>query len=395
MQILAARLGIVTGKGERMLLSCASQYVPPGLIGCLCCVAHQTWRPFAGNRCTRVKRTGCSGDGACSTHSTLSRRVRTIISSPTRSVCLITVSLYIPAGIIFTDLAELLGTAIAFHLCVPPRRLPILHVLIVPAFSLIPKLPLYAGVLLTSLDVFIVLIAFNSYPSEKRNRSITAFEVLISCLVLTVLGSFIVLIVKLSPDWGDLFEGYLPSSTVVSGGALYVSVGIVGATVMPHALFLGSKLATIERMGDHEHDYKGRTASSAKPVSSSDHLGIELAALPEMRHRSPTAPSLHMPQPVPMPSFPLSPASKESRSAKFIRTHLHHAQLDIATSLFCFALVVNSAILIVASAAFYYGAGAEDVTGVQEGNLFSAHALIKSRVGEGEIAYPVLQAACC
>lgn len=92
---------------------------------------------------------------------------------------------------------------------------------------LIPKIPLYAGVLLTSLDVFVVLIVFNSYPNESRNKSITAFEILISAMVLTVLSSFLVLLVRLSPDWGDVFEGYLPSSTIIGPGALYISVGYV------------------------------------------------------------------------------------------------------------------------------------------------------------------------
>lgn len=248
-------------------------------------------------------------------------------------------------------------------------------------FSLIPQIPLYAGVLLTSLDVLIVLVAFNSYPSEKRNRSITAFELLISALVLTVFASFLVLIVKLSPIWGDVFEGYLPSNAVVSSGALYVSVGIVGATVMPHALFLGSKLATIQRTDDEV----GHTTDVHEEGQ------LELATITSPRRRAATGVSLHMPQPTPMPAYPFSDAEDKPvvRTERFIRTHLHHAQVDIASSLFCFALVVNSAILIMSGAAFYYGSSGNgessgDLAGVQEGNLFSAHALIKARVGQGK-----------
>lgn len=237
---------------------------------------------------------------------------------------------------------------------------------------LIPKLPLWAGVLLTSLDVLIVLVAFNSYPSEKRNKSITAFEILISTLVLTVLASFVALIVKLSPNWGDVFYGYIPSHAIISNGALYISVGIIGATVMPHALFLGSKLATIERT-DVDQDEKVRDAESA---------GMELKPPSPRRQRTAThGPSLHMPQPTPLPTFPMV-ARSGFRSMQSIKVHLHHAQVDIAISLLSFALVVNSAILIVAGAAFYYGSGDEDETQVQEGNLFSAHALISSRIGE-------------
>lgn len=248
---------------------------------------------------------------------------------------------------------------------------------------LIPRLPLYAGVLLTSLDVFVVLIAFNSYPSEKRNRSITAFEIFISALVLTVFASFLVLIIKLSPNWGDVFDGYLPSQAVVSSGALYVSVGIIGATVMPHALFLGSKLGTIQRIDTETDD-----SAVEKSVGSPD--GVEMTPIATPRRRTRTGLSLQMPQPIPMPTLPFPDETEDSvvRSEGFIRTHLHHASVDIASSLFCFALIVNSAILIMAGAAFYYGTnkssdGSGDLASVQDGNLFSAHALIRSRVGEG------------
>jgi metal iron transporter len=252
------------------------------------------------------------------------------------------------------------------------------------------------------LDVFVVLAVFNSYPNETRNKSITAFEILISVMVLTVLSSFVVLIVRLSPDWSDVFDGYLPSSAVVGPGALYISVGIIGATVMPHALFLGAKLGTIRRIEDHEA-YSGDEEDANKVIDKDLGSGLdstEMTGLSNRAQRSPRtnathrarsgtnahmhAPSLHMPQPTRMPQYPLKELPKTERSAKFIRIHLHHAQLDIGYSLFCFALVTNSAILTVAGAAFYYREGTEDTSGVQEGDLFSAHELIKTRVGTGQ-----------
>lgn len=299
----------------------------------------------------------------------------------------------VTAAIIFTDLAELLGTATAFNLCVERSyTYPDDPHLISHLTSLIPQIPLWGGVLLTSLDVFIVLLAFNSYPSERRNRSITAFEILIAVLVLTVLAAFIVLLVRLAPDWSDVFEGYLPSNDIVANGALYISVGIIGATVMPHALFLGSKLGTIERMDTcdevdaSEPNVDDAEVAKDEPKPQSGDIALASVSSPRSRSRSTSymmGPSLHMPQPTPLPIMPIQPRDEsKKRSLRSIKLHVHHAQIDIMVSLFSFALVVNSAILIVAGAAFYYGSGDADTSEVQDGNLFSAFALIKSSIGQ-------------
>lgn len=68
----------------------------------------------------------------------------------------------------------------------------------------------------------------------------------------TVFVSFVILIAKIKPLWGEVFEGFLPSKTIgENANALYTSIGIIGATVMPHALFLGSSLATQNRVGSN------------------------------------------------------------------------------------------------------------------------------------------------
>jgi len=94
---------------------------------------------------------------------------------------------------------------------------------------MIPGLPLYGGVLLTSVDVFIVLLFFNSYPAERANRSMHMFEIALCTLVMIVLASFVVLLVRVKPDWGDVFHGYIPGSGVINNGGLYIAVGIIGA----------------------------------------------------------------------------------------------------------------------------------------------------------------------
>ncbi|CAE6494989.1 unnamed protein product [Rhizoctonia solani] len=128
-------------------------------------------------------------------------------------------------GIIATDLAELLGSAIGLTL-------------------LIPSLPLWASVLITSFDVIFVL----ALAPSSNGRPVRLFEIILMVLVFIVFGIFIVLLIKIKPNAGDVIVGYLPSKTLLQSGALYTSIGILGATVMPHAIFLGSSLATLDRV---------------------------------------------------------------------------------------------------------------------------------------------------
>ncbi|PWN46038.1 Nramp-domain-containing protein [Ceraceosorus guamensis] len=291
--------------------------------------------------------------------------------------------LYIVAegAIIATELAELVGSAIALNL-------------------LFPALPIWAGTLITSVDVFLILLIY------REGASMRAFELLIAILVFIVMGCFIVLLVRVNADWGDVFYGFVPSSTLVEKDALYIGVGIVGATVMPHALFNASQWATVdrlltrkvnaeaeglpaprdstneprdsadgqsvqERMGDH--DSRGTATQDPKDVSK--YLPKSLVRLRSRAHamaeRFPTF-SLGGPA---IPS-PESHSHRAPPSVANIKIHLAHATVDIVLSLLIFALVVNAAILIVAAAAFYYGGNREEV-----GDLFQAFALIKSTVG--------------
>ncbi|KZS89225.1 natural resistance-associated macrophage protein, partial [Sistotremastrum niveocremeum HHB9708] len=257
-------------------------------------------------------------------------------------------------AIISTDLAELLGSAIALNL-------------------LIPRLPLFAAVLLTSFDVFVVLLLGD--PSD-RSRPIRVFELGIAMLVFVVFICFIILIVEVSPQWGHVFQGFLPSKAVFKSEALYTSIGIIGATVMPHALFLGSSLATQDReassiqLGDEEHACRA-TEDPSEDVSE--------APNPRMSNGS---------QAYILKSLWLKISSDEVRSERkqnnklaFIRAHLMHSIIDISMSLMGFAVVINSAILILAGAVFFYDS--TTTPGVDSpASLFDAYALIHQRMGK-------------
>ncbi|KAG6860672.1 hypothetical protein C0995_008739 [Termitomyces sp. Mi166 len=265
-------------------------------------------------------------------------------------------------AIVATDLAELLGSAIA--LCM-----------------LFPKLQLWHGVLITAFDVFILLL----FGDPLRGRPVRMFEFIIAGLVVAVLICIAIIISRVDVNWANVFEGYLPSKYVFSSGALYTSVGILGATVMPHSLFLGSALATQDRItpdpqrpgsllrkdsGDSQDSYE---ADATVPIEA------QLGVISHLRER------LFSLFCAPLASDYTTKATRhadwENRSYAFVISHIYHGIVDVVISLFGFAVLINSLILILASAVFFYG-GAE--RGAEApASLFDAYDLIRKLVGKG------------
>ena len=113
------------------------------------------------------------------------------------------------------DLAEVIGSAIALNLLF--------------------GLPMMWGVCLTSLDVLLVL-----YMQQYRFRYVEALVVL---LILGIAGSFGVQLWMARPDLAGIVSGFLPSTEIVRDPEmLYIAIGILGATVMPHNLYLHSSI---------------------------------------------------------------------------------------------------------------------------------------------------------
>jgi len=115
------------------------------------------------------------------------------------------------------DLAEVLGMAIGLNLLF--------------------GLPLLWGVSLTVLDTLLLLIL--------QNYGIRMIEALILGLVAIIGGAFLIEIFLAKPDGGELLKGFTPSLPNYS--ALYISIGIIGATVMPHNLYLHSSIVQTRR----------------------------------------------------------------------------------------------------------------------------------------------------
>ena len=113
------------------------------------------------------------------------------------------------------DLAELLGSAIALQLLF--------------------GLPLAAGVCIMALDVIALLLL--------QSKGFRYIEALVITLVATIAACFTAEILFSHPDVGGILQGFVPKQEIVQNSEmLYLAVGILGATVMPHNLYLHSSI---------------------------------------------------------------------------------------------------------------------------------------------------------
>ncbi|RPH92807.1 iron/manganese transporter [candidate division KSB1 bacterium] len=116
------------------------------------------------------------------------------------------------------DLAEVLGTAIGLNLLF--------------------GIPLLAGVLITAVDVLLLL-----YFQHLGIRKVEAF---ILALITVIGGCFVIEVFLAKPDWTSVASGFIPR---LSNESLYIAIGILGATVMPHNLYLHSALVQTRAIG--------------------------------------------------------------------------------------------------------------------------------------------------
>lgn len=126
-------------------------------------------------------------------------------------------------AIIATDLAEVIGTAIGLNL--------------------IFGIPLEIGIIITALDVFLVL-----FLQTKGFRWVEAFILVLLGVIAVCFG---LQIAMANPDWGGVIRGFAPTTDIVTNpDMLYLALGIIGATVMPHNLYLHSGIVQTRAFGD-------------------------------------------------------------------------------------------------------------------------------------------------
>ncbi len=122
-----------------------------------------------------------------------------------------------------TDLAEVIGTAIGLNLLF--------------------GIPLEIGVIITALDVFLILLL--------QNLGFRWVEAFIVTLLGIIAVCFAIQIALADPDWGAVIRGFAPTANIVTNpDMLYLAIGIIGATVMPHNLYLHSGIVQTRRYGE-------------------------------------------------------------------------------------------------------------------------------------------------
>lgn len=130
--------------------------------------------------------------------------------------------LFAEAAIIATDLAEVIGTAIGLNLLF--------------------GIPLEIGVFITAADVFLIL--------WLQNRGFRWVEAFVIGLLMVIAACFLVQIAMADPDWKAVIIGFAPSVEIVTNPEmLYIALGIIGATVMPHNLYLHSGIVQTRAFG--------------------------------------------------------------------------------------------------------------------------------------------------
>ncbi|ODQ78867.1 hypothetical protein BABINDRAFT_162540 [Babjeviella inositovora NRRL Y-12698] len=226
-----------------------------------------------------------------------------------------TVYFFAEAAIIATDVAEVIGSAIALNILI--------------------KVPLPAGVVISCIDVLLVLLAYRPGSSLKF---VKIFEIFVAALVLAVVICFCFELSRIpsSITVREVLRGYAPSKQMLENNGIYQATAILGATVMPHSLFLGSGLVQPRlRDFDIKEGYVQLSEDSYENEESYLSYRPSLAA---------------------------------------IKYAYNYSVAELTITLFTFALFVNSAILVVSGATLYGTPQAADA------DLYGIHHLLSTQL---------------
>ncbi|MEK0236234.1 Nramp family divalent metal transporter [Staphylococcus capitis] len=173
----------------------------------------------------------------------LAQMTRHFLSKPVAIIFWIIAEL----AIIATDIAEVIGSAIAL--------------------DLIFGIPLIVGALITVFDVFLLLFIMR-FGFRK-------IEAIVGTLIFTVLAIFVFEVFISSPQLTDILNGFVPHKEIVTNqGILYIALGIIGATIMPHNLYLHSSIVQSRKYERHDNEEK---AQAIKYATIDSNLQLSIA----------------------------------------------------------------------------------------------------------------------
>ncbi|MCI2788531.1 Nramp family divalent metal transporter [Staphylococcus warneri] len=153
-------------------------------------------------------------------------------------------------AIIATDIAEVIGSAISLNLLF--------------------NIPLIVGALITVCDVFLLLFIMK-FGFRK-------IEAIVGTLIFTVLAIFTFEVYISSPNILNLLNGFVPHTEIITNqGILYIALGIVGATIMPHNLYLHSSIVQSRKYDRNNNEDKAQAIKYAT-IDSNIQLSVAFVA---------------------------------------------------------------------------------------------------------------------
>jgi manganese transport protein len=269
-------------------------------------------------------------------------------------------------AMVATDLAEVIGFAVALRL--------------------LTGWPTWAGVALAAGDTLIML----ALPAGRFGARLVEYLALLLVFIIAV--CFSVQLVVAAPSGAAIGAGLLPSGVLVADArATLVAVGILGATVMPHNLYLHSALVRTRRVQEEEVGVEGAGAGEVAGGAGGG-AAVTTPAAGGSAAAAATAAAAPPPAPAPVAEGDEFVVGADPHSSHFPDPRAHPAASwqqtltiavwDSCLSLFG-ALAINSAIVIIAAAVFHPAVAAGTMDPDDAASLEGAYRLLQPALGKG------------
>lgn len=259
-------------------------------------------------------------------------------------------------AIIATDIAEVIGTAVALNILI--------------------KVPLPAGVVITIVDVLFVLMAYKN--DTLSTKFVRLFEYAVAAMVMTVVVCFAVELAEVHAPARPVLRGFVPSKEMFDGSGLTIATSIVGATVMIHSLFLGSGIVQPRlREFDVKHGYvkldeiHHRDDTDAETVRSGVEATVSTSAAQSTQGSIEKKEENTDVYEVREAEFFYNEYKPSLQAVKY---SLGYSIVELTLTLITIALFVNSAILVVAGKTLY------DTPEAIDADLYTIHRLLSQNL---------------